>query len=95
MIKISKILAFGGSCPTQLDAITSDGRMVYGRYRHGHLTVEIGAQYDFSEYAAVGGECILEKVVGEPWDGTMSKREFCEHTKDVLDFSGAKDILDT
>lgn len=91
MIKITKILGHGGACPFQIDALTDDDRLIYGRYRWGHLTVRIGKAGDHSEYAAVDGEMILIKDVGHPLDGYMNLEEFKEETKETLDFSEAVD----
>lgn len=46
VIKIAKILNHGGSCPFQIDALTDDDRLIYGRYRHGYLRVYIGKAGD-------------------------------------------------
>lgn len=89
MIKIKTILNHGGACPFQIDALTSDGRMIYGRYRFGNLSVQIGEAGDHSEYAAVRGEEILRKKVGGEYDGSMDLETFKEHTKTTLDFSEA------
>lgn len=91
MIKITRILNSGGSCPFQIDALTGDNRMIYGRYRWGHLAVRVGKPGDLSEYAAVDGELVLQKDVGGPYDGYMSLEEFKNHTKETLDFSEAVD----
>jgi len=91
MIKITKILNHGGACPFQIDALTNDDRLIYGRYRWGCLTVQIGKTGDFSDDAAVGGEKILIKDVGHTLDGCMDLAEFKEKTKEVLDFSEAVD----
>ncbi len=89
MIKITKILGHGGACPFQIDALTDDDRLIYGRYRHGYLRVYIGKIGDLSEDAAVGGELIFLKDLGKPFDGYMSLEEFKNHTKETLDFSEA------
>lgn len=89
MIKITKILNHGGSCPFQVDALTNDDRLIYGRYRGGCLSLYIGKAGDLSEDAAVDGERIFFKVVGDKYDGYMIIEEFKENTKTVLDFSEA------
>jgi len=91
MIKITKIINHGGFCPFQIDALTNDDRMIYGRYRWGHLRVTIGKVGDHSEYAAVDGEQIFAKDVGPQFCGDMTLQEFKEHTKETLDFSEAVD----
>lgn len=91
MVKITKIINHGGACPFQIDALTDDGRMIYGRYRHGYLRVYIGKLGDFSEFAAVDGDLIFQADVGGPLDGCMTLEEFKEYTKETLDFSEAVD----
>lgn len=41
MIKIKKLLSYGGACPYQLEAITTDDKWLYIRYRHGVLSYEL------------------------------------------------------
>lgn len=89
MIKITKILNHGGACPFQIDALTDDDRMIYGRYRFGKLSVQIGEVGDHSEYAAVHGDEILRKKVGGEYGGSMTLEEFQTETKETLDFSEA------
>lgn len=91
MIKITKIINHGGSCPFQIDASTDDDRMIYGRYRHGYLRVYIGRSGDFSEFAAVEGDLVFRADLGGPHYGTMTLEEFKEYTKEALDFVGAVD----
>lgn len=91
MIKIAKILNHGGSCPFQIDALTDDDRMIYGRYKGGRVRVYIGEVGDLSEDAAVDGQLIFSDMIGDESDGWMSLEEFKDHTKTTLDFSEAKD----
>lgn len=91
MIKIKTILNHGGFYPFQIDALTDDDRMVYGRYRYGGIRVYIGEAGDLSEDAALDGELLFEAVAGGPLDGTMTLEEFKEQTKLTLDFSEAVD----
>ena len=89
MFKIIKILNHGGVYPFQVDALTDDDRLIYGRYRWGRLTVQIGKVGDFSEFAAVDGEKIFSQYIGIQYSGTMTLEEFIDHTKETLDFSEA------
>jgi hypothetical protein len=91
MIKIKTILNHGGSYPFQIDALTIDDRMIYGRYRNGRVRVYVGEFGDFSEYAAVDGDMIFSNLIGDAFDGTMTLEEFKEATKTTLDFSEAVD----
>lgn len=87
MIKITKILNYGGSCPFQIDALTDDDRRIYGRYRHGYLRVYISKTGDLTDNGAVNGDLIDRHDTGRPHDGYMSLEEFKEKTKSVLDWS--------
>lgn len=91
MIKITKILNHGGSYPFQIDALTSDDRMIYGRYRWGRVRVYVGETGDLSEDAAVNGQLIFSNIIGGEFDGRMTLEEFKDHTKETLDFSEAAD----
>ncbi len=90
-VKVVNILSYGGACPFQIDALTDDNRLIYGRYRWGHLTATIGAQDDLSEDAAIRKELIFSAQVGGEYDGCMDLNEFQEHTKDAIDWSDAVD----
>ena len=72
MIKITKILGYGGACPFQIDALTDDDRLIYGRYRWGHLTVRVGKRGNHSKFAAVDGKYVFEKYIGGQYDGYMN-----------------------
>jgi len=86
MFKIKEILNHGGSFPFQIDALTEDNRMIYGRYRHGQLTVYIGESGDFSEWAGVEGKMILSKEISQNIDGAMTLAEFKSATKEIIDW---------
>jgi hypothetical protein len=91
MIKITKILNHGGSCPFQIDASSNDDRMIYGRYRRGRVRVYVGEAGDLSEDAGVDGQLIFSNMIGDEFDGYMTLEEFKNNTKTVLDFSEAGD----
>jgi len=46
MIIIKKLLRYGGACPYQLEAITSDDKWLYIRYRHGCLSYVVADSVD-------------------------------------------------
>lgn len=91
MIKIKTILHWGGACPFQLDALTDDNRLIYGRYRHGWIEVRIGAKDDLSEDAAVSGESLLREKIGENFDGYIDIEQFKLETEELIDWSEAFD----
>ena len=87
MIKITKILNYGGACPFQIDALTDDNRRIYGRYRHGYLRVYIRKTGDLTDDGVIDGRLYFSNFIGGKFDGYMSLAEFKEETKNVLDWS--------
>jgi len=71
------------ACPSQWDAVTSDDRRVYIRFRWGLLTVEIGEPGD----TAFPDHEILEKVHSDGMDGFMTEATMKELTASVLDWT--------
>ena len=65
-----------GICPTQWYGKTATGLFVYGRYRHGCLTLSTGHTSD----KAVLGDLILECEFEDEFDGYMEDDVF----KDLL-----------
>ena len=80
------------ACPSQWEAETDDGRVVYIRYRFGKLTVGIGAT--LSDAVGAGwshpkrGELLLVHNDGSELGGDMDFDEMRDLTSDVLDFGG-------
>jgi hypothetical protein len=86
MITVKSIVETCEACPSQFDGLTTDNRKLYFRYRWAHLSVQIGAQDDMSEMAAVRGEYLVQhkQISDNEYDGYMSLEELKEHTKDIL-----------
>ena len=87
MIKITKILNYGGSCPFQIDALTDDNRRIYGRYRGGNIIVYVGKNGDLTDDGVIDGHLYFSNLIGGKFDGYMSLEEFKQETKSVLDWS--------
>ena len=92
MIKITKILGYGGSCPFQIDALTDDNRKIYGRYRGGRVRVYIGKTGDLTDDAAIHADLYFSNIVGSEFDGYMNLEEFKEETQSVIDWSDTAEI---
>jgi hypothetical protein len=70
------------ACPSQWNAWTDDGEYVYIRYRWGCLSIDRAMTPD--AWREDDCEVVLEKDIGELWDGQMSYDELKRFTKDVL-----------
>lgn len=64
----------GGSCPTQFEGETYDGRAVYVRYRGGWLSVDIANEPGQKPY---DGTQLLDIELGPRLDGTIGLATFC------------------
>ncbi len=60
------------ACPSQWEGTLEDGRMVYIRYRWGHLDVSVSKFATENVYDAVSGELLLDYFSGDDWDGFMT-----------------------
>lgn len=67
MIVISKLLSYGGACPYQLEAETSDGKWLYIRYRWGIISYVLADSYE-SWMKELSDYTYREKI-GSEYDG--------------------------
>jgi hypothetical protein len=74
-LKLRKLERTCFACPSQWDAETEDGRILYIRYRYGCLRVDMGG---------CGGETVYCQHVGDDMDGFMDDEEMLELTGMVL-----------
>ena len=73
------------ACPSQWEGKLSDGRMVYIRYRWGHLSIRISEKPTDDIMEAVDGKLLLEKDVSEnPFDGYMDWFTMMNYLKEAL-----------
>ena len=86
MVKVKKLTNTCGACPSQWEGITEDNRQIYIRYRWGNLTIQLGKIGDMDEFAAVGGEYILDIDYGGGMDGTMDEETLKEITDGIIQF---------
>ncbi len=62
-------------CPSQWEANLDDGRMLYIRYRWGHLTVNISPSPTKDVMDAVDGPSLFSESIGDDYDGFLSEDE--------------------
>lgn len=67
------------ACPSQWDIYTEDGQYIYARYRFGRLSVVLNAFTD-------NEEVLLEKEIGDKYDGDMTTGELKMHTSNILEW---------
>jgi len=95
---------FGGSFPTQLEAMTHYYHYVYGRLRHGRLSLEISSKALDENYNLFGDDYWPEKnplniifeVRLDIYDGECSWQEFvelCEENGVKIKFFDAIDYM--
>lgn len=85
MIKIKKLLSSGGACPYQLEAITSDDKWLYIRYRHGVLSCVVAN----SKKEWMDNNCIdyyYSEVIGDCMDGYADHDLIFPHLCDKIEF---------
>ncbi len=59
------------ACPSQWEAYTTDGRLVYIRYRWGWLTVQVGKVEMTDTIDVAGVDPILKIKLGDGLDGCI------------------------
>jgi len=85
-MKIIKVTQTCTACPSQWDAVTDDNRIVYIRYRWGHLTISVGEPNDTDEWAGVNGRVIFAESIGDSFDGFMTYTQLTEYTRKLIDW---------
>lgn len=85
MIKIKRLLSYGGACPYQLEAITSDDKWLYIRYRHGVLSYVVAD----SEKEWMNGDCVeynFSEKIGKDNDGYAKHDLIYSYLHDKIKF---------
>lgn len=84
MIVIKKLLSYGGACPYQLEAITSDDKWLYIRYRHGILSYVLADSEE--NWMKELPEYTYREGIGEPFDGYATHDLLFPHLSDKIQF---------
>lgn len=87
MIVIKKLLSYGGACPYQLEAITTDDKWLYIRYRHGILSYAIADDIDSWSISDYDWEYIEQ--IGHHMDGYADHDLIFPHLCDKIQFPEA------
>ena len=75
------------ACPSQWEATLSDGRMLYIRYRWGHLGVCVSKVPTDDGMEAVGGNRVFGAQLGDEFDGVIGIDEVKALTGQLIDYS--------
>jgi len=81
---IKKIQKTCDCCPSQWEITLKDGKMVYVRYRWGHLTIRISKDKTNKIEDAINGIIIYHKQLGNGFDGYMKTRVMKRYLKAAL-----------
>jgi hypothetical protein len=85
MIVIKKFISYGGACPYQLEAITSDNKWLYIRYRHGVLSYVVADSYD----SWMNGDHLdydYRQGIGDAFDGYATHDLLFPYLCDKIEF---------
>lgn len=82
MIRLVNLEQTCVACPSQWEGSTIDGRSVYIRFRHGHLTAGVGPTVDDACRAFVN---LASLRVGDEYDGVMSTDQMLARLAHVLE----------
>lgn len=74
------------ACPSQWEGTLDDGRAVYARFRHGHLSVGIGETINGAVDNAMSGEALYEGEIGDRLDGFMDFEELKAQLRGLIEF---------
>jgi hypothetical protein len=73
------------ACPSQWEGALDDGRAVYARFRHGHLSVGIGETVEGAVDNAMSDPALYEGDIADGLDGFMDFDELKEHLRELLE----------
>jgi hypothetical protein len=86
MFKVQEIRKTCESSPAQWEGKTSDGKMIYVRYRWGELTIEISPELTTHIYDAIDGVEIFNKQIGDGYDGFLTYEQLKNVTAGIIEF---------
>ena len=74
------------ACPSQWEGALEDGRTVYARFRHGHLSVGIGKTVGEAVNNAISDQALYDGEIGDGLDGFMDFEELKAHLRGLVEF---------
>lgn len=84
MYKVISIENTCTACPSQWEGTLDDGRMIYIRYRHSHLTVSVSPFPTTNISDAVRGNLIFESHTDEDDGGFLSYKHIYAILCDIV-----------
>jgi hypothetical protein len=82
------------ACPSQWEGALDDGRAVYARFRHGHLSVGIGETVEGAVDNAMSDHALYEEEIGDGLDGFMDFEELKAHLRGLIEFPADLNVED-
>ncbi len=80
------------ACPSQWEGALDDGRAVYARFRHGHLSVGIGETVERAVDNAMSDQALYEGDIGDGLDGFMDFEELKAHLRGLIEFPAVLNV---
>ncbi len=80
------------ACPSQWEGALDDGRAVYARFRHGHLSVGIGETVEEAIDDAMSDQALYEGEIGDGLDGFMDFEELKAHLRGLIEVPAALNV---
>lgn len=74
------------ACPSQWEGALDDGRAVYARFRHGHLSVGIGEAVEGAVDNAMTDQALYDGEVGDGLDGFMDFEDLKVRLRGLIEF---------
>lgn len=86
MIAVQEIIKTCDSCPAQWEGKTTDGKMIYVRYRWGLLTIEVSLKPSDDIFDALDGAEVFNQQIGAGLDGHLTYQELKSSTIGTVEF---------
>lgn len=84
--KVTALRKTSTACPSQWEGTLEDGRAVYARYRHGHLSVGVGDDVEEAVRSSTSDRALYADYAGDGLDGFMDFEELAIHLHGLLEF---------
>lgn len=82
---IKEIILAGGACPYQLEALTTENKYLYLRYRGGWLRAGVSDNVQSFKYT-VNDYNIIRQKIGRDFDGSIDHDTAMVYLKDLIEF---------
>ena len=86
MIKVISLQSTCYASPSQWEGHLDSGKMIYMRYRWGHLTITVSKSPTTNVMDAISGIEVFSKQLGDNFDGYITIETVKEHTKNLIEY---------